>query len=108
MLTSHRCVLCIGLTVCLLAYGCSTTKDLGKTLGELAQVRAELIKKFGEQDVNIRVNTFQNRKIISVAFINSPLNQKATGEREKRAQETAEIVRQHYPPIKEVSEIWVG
>jgi hypothetical protein len=108
MLTSHRYVLFIGLTVCLLAYGCSTAKDLGKTLGDLARVRAELIKKFGEQDVNIRVNTFQNRKNISVAFINSPLNQNPTEERAKRAQETAEIVRQQYPPINEVSEIWVG
>src|SRR5215217_4398987 len=108
MLTSHRYVLFIGLTVCLLAYGCNTAKDLGKTLGDLAQVRAELIKKFGEQDVNIRINTFQNRTNISVVFVNSPLIQKPTEERAKRAQETAEIVRQQYPPIKNVSEIWVG
>jgi len=27
---------------------------------------------------------------------------------QKRAQETAEIVRQHYPSIKNVSEIWIG
>ena len=96
------------LTSCLLAYGCSTAKDLGKTLGELATVRAELIKKFGEEDVNVRINTFQNRTSISVMYVNSPLNQKTTEERAKRAQETAEIVRQHYPSIKTVSEIWVG
>ncbi len=96
------------LTSSLLVGGCSTAKDVGKTLGELTVVRAELIKKFGEQDVNLRVNTFQNRTSISVAYVNSPLNEKTSAERAKRAQETAEIVRQHYPSIKNISEIWVG
>ena len=41
-------------------------------------------------------------------YVNSPLNQKTAEERAKRAQETAAIVRQHYPSIKNVSEIWVG
>lgn len=108
MLSVYRYSLCIVLTSCLLAYGCGTAKDLGKTLGNLAVVRAELIKKFGEQDVNLRLNNFQNRMSISVTYINSPLNQKTAEERAKRAQETAEIVRQHYPPIKNISEIWVG
>lgn len=105
---AHRVLLCLVLTSCLLAFGCSAAKDLGKTLGDLAMVRAELIKKFGEQDVNVQVNTFQNRTNISVIYVNSPLNQKTTEERAQRAQETAEIVKQHYPSIKNVSEIWVG
>jgi hypothetical protein len=71
-------------------------------------VRAELIKKFGEADVNVRVDTFQNRTSVSVIYVNSPLNQKTTEERVKRAQETAEIVKQHYPSIRNISEIWVG
>lgn len=108
MLTLYRHVLWLVLTSSLLVCGCSTAKDLGKTLGELTVVRTELINKFAEQDVNLHVNTFQNRKSISVMYVNSPLNQKTTEERAKRAQETAEIVRQHYPSIKNVSEIWVG
>jgi hypothetical protein len=104
----YRYLLCLVLATCLLAYGCSTARDLGKTLGDLAMVRAELIKKFGEADVNVRVDTFQNRKSISVMYVNSPLNQKTTEERASRAQETAEIVRQHYPSIRNVGEIWVG
>lgn len=108
MLTLNRHVLWLVLTSSLLVGGCRTAKDLGKSLGELATVRAELIKKFGEQDVNLRVSTLENRKSISVVYVNSLLNQKTTEEREKRAQETAEIVRQNYPPIKNVSEIWVG
>lgn len=108
MLAVHRYSLCILLTSCLLAYGCSTAKDVRKTLGDLTTVRAELIKKFGEEDVNLRVNTYQNRTMISVVYVNSPLNQKTAEERANRAQETAKIVTQHYPSINNVNEIWVG
>jgi len=108
MLTRNRYALWLVLTTCLLACGCRNAKDLGKTLGELANVRAELIKKFGDQDVNVRVNTFQNRTTILVIYVNSSLNQKSPDERGKRAQETADIVRQYYPSIKSGNEIWVG
>ena len=108
MLAVYRFSLYVVLTICLVASGCSTAKDLGQTLGDLGTVRAELIKKFGEKDVNVRLNVFQNRTSISVTYVNSPLNQNSTEERAKRSQETAEIVRQNYPSIKKVSEIWVG
>ena len=108
MLTMNRYLLFLILTSCLLAYGCSTAKDLRKTLDDLAVVRAELIKKFGEEDVNLHVNTFGDLTRFSVVYVNSPLNQATTEERAKRAEETAEIVRQHYASIKNVSEIWVG
>lgn len=103
----YRKTLCVVLTSCLLAAGCSSAKELGKTLGDLVVVRAEIIKKFGEQGVNLRVNTFDKLTIISVTYINSPLNQKTTDDRSKRAQETAQIVTQHYPAIKNISQIWV-
>ena len=108
MLPLNRFLLWLVLTSCLLAYGCSSAKELGKTLGDLAKVRSELMKKFGENDVNIRVNTFENRTNVSVMYVNSPLNEKTTNERAKRAQVTADIVKQLYPSIKNVSEIWVG
>ncbi|HKU73198.1 MAG TPA: hypothetical protein VJR02_04725, partial [Pyrinomonadaceae bacterium] len=62
----YRYALWILLTSCLLASGCNKAKDIGNTLGALAKVRAELIKKFGEKDVDIRLNTGQNRTSISV------------------------------------------
>src|ERR1044071_1859254 len=108
MLTLYRHALWLVLASSLLICGCNTVKDLGKTLGDLATVRTELIKKFGEQDINLRSNSFQQQTNISVVYVNSPLNQKRAEERAKRAQETAEIVRQHYPSIKNISEIWVG
>ena len=108
MVTLYRFALWLVLTSSLLVCGCSTAKDLRKTLSEIGMVRAELIKKFGEQNIDLRVNTFQNRTRMSVMYVNSPLNQKTAEERTERAQETAEIVRQHYPSIKNISEIWVG
>jgi hypothetical protein len=107
MLAVYKYSLWIVLVICLLSYGCRTAKDIGTTLGELTTVRAELIKKFGE-DVNLHIYTFQHQTNISVTYVNSSLNLKTTEERAKRAQETAEIVRQYYPSIKNVSEIWVG
>ena len=104
----YKYFLCILLTSCLLVYGCGTAKELGGTLSNLATVRAELIKKYEEQDVNLHVNTSQNQTTLSVVYVNSPLNQKSAEERAERAQETAEIVKQHYPSIKNVGEIWVG
>src|SRR5881409_3003756 len=94
--------------ICLWTNGCSGAKELGKTLGALTQVRAEIIKRFGEEDVNVRVNTFQGHTTLSVTFINSSLNGTNFAERAKRAQETAEIVKLKYGPIKTVNEIWVG
>ena len=108
MLPLHRYPLCLLLTSCLLAYGCSTAREFGKTLGDLVNVRAELIKKFGEKDVNLRVNTFENRTNILVTYVNSPLNQQSSQDRAKRAQETAEMVKLHYPSIKNVNQIVVG
>ena len=108
MPTLNRFPLWLILTSCLLAYGCSSARELGKTLGDLANVRSELMKKFGENDVNIRINNFKNRTNVFVMYVNSPLNEKSTNERAKRAQITADIVKQLYPSIKNVSEIWVG
>ena len=108
MVHLYRHALLVVLTSCLLVCGCSTAKEVGKTLGDLAEVHAELVKKFGEENVNLQVNAFGDRMSISVTYVNSPLNQKAAEDRARRAQETAEIVKQHYPLIKNVSQIWVG
>jgi len=108
MLTLNRYPLCLVLTSCLLAYGCSTAKDRGKTLANLATIRAELVKKYGEQDINVRVNSFEKQTTIFVVYVNSPLNQKSSDDRGKRAQETADIVRQHYSSMNSGNNILVG
>ena len=108
MLTLNRYPLWLVLTSCLLAYGCNKPKDVRKTLDDLALVRSEIIKKFGDRDVNVRVNTFENQTRIFVIYVNSPLNEKSSDDRAQRAQETAEIVRQRYPSMQSSNEIWVG
>jgi len=90
------------------AVSCTTAKDLSRTLTDLGQVRAQIIKRFGEEEVNVHANTFQGKTAISVHFINSPLNAKGAEERNKRAQETADLIKQYYPSIKNVSEIWIA
>lgn len=85
--------------------GCGT--KVVKSLGELAIVRSEIIKKFGEEDVDIRQNSFPDSTSISIAFINSSLNDKPHEEREKRAQETAQIVKAHYKSISQINAIFV-
>jgi hypothetical protein len=94
--------------LCLLLGGCGIGKQIGTTLGALAEVRGEIIKRFGDDGVNINLNKLNNRTTISVTFINSPLNDSSQEERRKRAEATAEIVKDHYPAIKSVNLIWVG
>jgi len=108
MITIRRSARLLLVVICVFAIGCGAVKDLNKTLGELTEVRNEIIKKFGDENVDVRANTFQNRTNISVTFVNSPLNEKNAEERWQRAQQTAEIVKQHYKQIKAVSQIWVG
>jgi len=104
----RHCATLFLIVTLVVAVGCTTAKDLSKALTDIGHVRAEIIKRFGENDVNLNVNTFQGQTSISVHFINSPLNAKSAEERTKRAQETAELVKQYYPSIKTVSAIWVA
>jgi len=94
--------------VCLLVSGCDQSKQLGKRLGALAEVRSEIIKKSGEVGIDVSLNSAGSYSGIYITFINSPLNDKALAEREKRAQETAEIVKTHYSNIKSVKQIVVS
>jgi hypothetical protein len=93
--------------ICLALGGCSQTKELGKILGALAAVRSEIIKSFGEQDVNVNVNSNPNGTTFSVTFINSPVNEQNHALRSERAQKTAEIVKANYQDIKTVNNIVV-
>ena len=72
------------------------------------QIRTAIIKQFGEQDVNVNINYFNDKSNISVAFINSPLNLKSSDERFSRAKETAELVKQNYAAIKSVNSVTVA
>jgi len=104
MMTSRQTKL-LFLLVCLLLT--SSCKQVATTMGELMVVRQAIINKFGDE-ANVNLTAFENHVTFSVTFINSPLNDKTSGEREKRAQATAEIIKTYYTKIETVSNIWIG
>jgi hypothetical protein len=93
------------LSFSLLWQACAT--NIGKTLGRLAAVRADITKKFGDE-VYVHESTFEKSTAVFINFINSPLNDKTDELRAARAQETAQIVKAHYPSTYEIDFISVG
>lgn len=81
--------------------GCS--KDVFKTLDDLAHLRNDLIKEFHEKNVNVAL---QNSNNLAVTFVNSPLNGRPD-QRIRRAQETAVFIRRHYAGIDRLESILV-
>src|ERR1700737_3000531 len=71
--------------------GCG--KEFIKSLGDMARLRAELIKEFHDQDINVVV---QNSTVLGVTFINSKLNDQSSTKRLERARETAVFIKRHY------------
>ena len=72
--------------------------------GEMNKLRSELMKKYGEE---LTFN-LMNDTVLNVTFVNSRLNSDTWTARQVRAQETALFVKDHYPSIGELEEIWVG
>ena len=96
-----RLFLVLILVPCLLAAAC--TGVTLKKLGELQTLQAELTNKFGDE---ISLN-LANDGMLSIAFINSRLNDKPAPERAKRAEESAQIVNAHYAGSTVVTAIYV-
>lgn len=101
----HRIFLAAILLSSLLASAC--LKEAAKTIGELQTLQAALTKKFGDE-VAINVNQTDKNLVVTVSFINSPLNNKSEEERFKRAAEAATVVTANYARINNVGAIWVG
>lgn len=99
----RRIILAALLAASVFAAGC--IKEAARTLGELQAVNYELTKRFGD-DVNVHVSQGANQ-VLTVTFINSPLNNKTSEERGKRAEETAQVVKANYARTKSLKEIWV-
>jgi len=93
---------CVGLLLCLWVTGCA---KLVKDFGEVAKLHAAIVKEFGEKDVRVNLN---NDTVLTVSFINSPLNDKTADERTQRAEQTAAFVKDHYASISKMEAIWVS
>lgn len=101
--SSHRTFRAVAvLLLCLLAPGCG---QLARSLVDLSRLQAAIIKEYGDKNVNVNLN---NSTVLTVTFINSPLNAYGREERAKRASQTAEFINRHYPSIAEMEEIWVS
>lgn len=101
----NRIFLAAVLLSSLVATGC--IKQAVQTIGELQTLQAALTKKFGDE-VAINVNQTDKNLVVTVTFINSPLNNKSEEERFKRATEAATVVTANYARIHNVGAIWVG
>jgi hypothetical protein len=71
-------------------------KDTINSLGELGQLRNDLIKEFHESNITVSLNNSTN---LAVTFTNSPLNAALSNERFRRAQETALFIKRRYVGI---------
>jgi hypothetical protein len=84
----------IFLSLLLLCFcGC---KDTINSLGELGQLRNDLIKEFHESNITVSLNNSTN---LAVTFTNSPLNAGLSYDRFRRAQETALFIKRRYAGI---------
>ena len=100
-----RCILLASILIsALLTAGCG---EIVSNFNEMGIVHAQLTKKFGEKPM-IKIEQGPNGLMFVIWFVNSPLNEKSSQERLKRAEEAAQIVKASYSRIQSVSEIWVG
>ena len=81
--------------------GCG--KDVFTAVGEMAQIRNDLIKEFHEQNIEVSV---QDSTHLTVSFVNSSLNARPL-ERAERAQETALFIKRRYAGIDQLESILV-
>ncbi len=103
-MTSQRRIRCgLLLALILLSGGCNS--GLVKSLTSVARLQQGLVKKYGDQNINVTIN---NSTVLVVTFINSPLNTGTLESRTMRALDTALFVKQSYADIANIDELWVN
>ena len=93
--------LAVGMCLILISAGCG----LVKSIEDVARVRAQLVKKFPAEYINVNL---QGGRSLVIAFVNSPLNQQDHLKRATRAGEAAKIAAANFPGIDGIRSIWVG
>ena len=91
------------LSFCLLMnLGC---KKAVESFSELYALRAELIRQYKEQDINVVI---QNANVLGITFVNSSFNKLGDLEREIKAHEIALFVKDRLRPVNTIDTIWVA
>ena len=105
----RRTLLASILIAALFATGClqQAAKEIAQSLNDLAPVRDELQKQFGDQ-VAVTINQNWAGETLTVIFINSDLNYKNPNNRLARAYQTARIVKTRYVQSAKLTTIWIG
>jgi hypothetical protein len=99
LLSISRCLVVLGLCFS----GCS--KEMLKSLGELAQLRQQLMDEYHEQNIDV---VLQDSRTLGVTFLNSALNDRNFTERATRAEKTALFVKKHFAGMNQIERIWVS
>lgn len=89
------------LLLCVWASGCRETV---KSLSELSRLHAAVVKEFHEKEVGVKLY----RNMLTITFVNSPLNDKTPQERVERAEQTVALVKLNYAEIGKMHAIWVA
>jgi hypothetical protein len=76
--------LCALILVAGLVAGCS--QEMRSQIGDLFRIRGELSRKFGHENVTVRVH---NGTFLAIGFVNSPFNALAAAEKEQKAHDIA-------------------
>lgn len=102
LLLSQRLTLIFtSLALFISVYSCTNVIN---SLGELGQLRKDLIKEFHEAEITIGID---HSTVLTVSFINSPLNEAASEARFKRAQETAIFIKRRYAGINGIDHMLI-
>jgi len=94
----------ITLVLCIACLSSACSSGYVKRMTEVAKLRQDLMDRYEEKEVNVGL---QNSVFLSIAFVNSEMNQKDSGKRAARAQEVAKFVVKTFPSIGNIKSIWI-
>lgn len=97
-----KAVILVAVAAIILSGACSTGTI--KTLSDLNAIRYHLKQEY-QDEVSVNLN---NSRLLSVVFINSPLNKTDGTDRLMRAQDAALFVSRNYEGIKTIERIWIS
>jgi len=94
----------ITLVLCIACLSSACSSGYVKRMTEVAKLRQDLMDRYEEKEVNVGL---QNSVFLSIAFVNSEMNQKDSGKRAARAQEVAKFVVKTFPSIGNIKSLWI-
>ncbi|HKA23326.1 MAG TPA: hypothetical protein VKN18_33990 [Blastocatellia bacterium] len=84
---------------------CITIQVACTQLKNLIPLRAELVKQYNEQNIELRV---VNGSTLTIALINSRFNDLQSDERQQKAREIATFAKNHYASIDTIESLGVS